>query len=319
MDPPVNDLGIEREKLEEVKEGGPMYHCNLFDTEVTHKIAQALLPGLASACVDNTMGGIFKTPGSVAVEIRKEMVDSLTQRSETFVAEAVVLEGVAEPEAPDHPFDIISDFIDDFSSSKRNFFSRVSGWVLSDRREDRIDDFVQEMEINGFWLIGRREAVAQTLLKNVDFKDAFHCNKKFNTDEELLQHLPQCNFRTIDCPNEGCDAQFTSGNMETHDSICPFKILPCEQKCSDILMRREMDRHCITVCPMKLVNCPFSSVGCQSTVPRCTLEQHNVENLQSHVLFILQGIHKEAATEDLKHRVDQLEKVSLVIFYFIIK
>lgn len=317
MEPPVNDLEVEREKLEEVKELGPMYHCNLIDTEVTRKIAQAFLPGLASACVDNTMGGIFKTPRSVAVEIRKEMVDSLTQRSETFVAEAIVLEGDAEPEAPDHPYDIISDFIDDFASSKRNFFSRVSGWVLSDRREDRIDDFVQEMEINGFWLIGRRETVAQTLLKNVDFKDIFHCNKKFKSEKELLQHIPQCSFRTVNCSNEGCDSQFTAGNMENHDSVCSFKMLPCEQKCSDILMRREMDRHCITACPMKLVNCPFSSVGCLSNVPRCTLEQHNVENLQSHVLFILQGFHKEVATEDLKHRVDQLEKVCLVIVLII--
>lgn len=310
MDPPPTDGGIERDKLEEVKEGGPMHHCNLFDAEVIHKIAEAFLPGLATACVDNTTGGLFKSPASVAVEARKEMVDSLIQRSETFVAEAIILEGEAETEVPEHPFDIISDFIDDFASSKRNFFSRVSGWLLSDRREDKIDEFVQEMELNGFWMIGRRETVAQTLLKNVDFKDAFHCNKKFNSADELVEHLPQCRFRTVHCPHEGCDDQFSAGNSEIHDAVCPFKMLPCEQNCSDIIMRRDMDRHCITVCPMKQVNCPFSSVGCESSVPRSMLEQHKLENVHAHVLSILQSIYKEAATEDLKHRVDQLEEVS---------
>lgn len=310
MEPPPTDGGIERDKLEEAKEGGPMHHCNLFDTEVTFRIAEAFLPGLASACVDNTTGGLFRTPGSVAVGMRKEMVDSLIQRSETFVAEAVVLEGEAETEVPKHPFDIISDFIDDFAGSKRNFFSSVTGWILSDRREDRIDEFVQEMEMTGFWMVGRRETVAQTLLKNVDFKDTFHCNKKFNSEDELAAHLPQCRFRTVHCPNEGCDDQFSAGNSEIHDAVCPFKMLPCEQNCSDILMRRDMDRHCITVCPMKHINCPFSSVGCESSIPRSMLEQHKAENVHAHVLRILQSIHKEAATENLKHRVKHLEEVS---------
>ncbi|KAK1380060.1 TRAF-type domain-containing protein [Heracleum sosnowskyi] len=229
MEPPPTDGCIERDKLEEVKEGGPMHHCNLFDAE----------------------------------------------------AEVVVLEGEAETEVPEHPFDIISDFIDDFASSKRNFFSNVAAWLLSDRREDRIDDFVQEMEMTGFWMIGRREMVAQTLLKNVDFKDSFHCNKKFNSEDDLAAHLPQCRYRSVHCPNEGCDDQFSAGNSEIHDAVCPFKMLPCEQNCSEILMSREMDRHCITVCPMKNINCPFSS-----------------------------SIHKEAATENLKHRVKQLEELS---------
>lgn len=62
------DGGLEREKLEEIKEGGLMHHCNLFDTEVTHKIAIAFLPGLASACVDNTTSSLFKSHGSVSVD-----------------------------------------------------------------------------------------------------------------------------------------------------------------------------------------------------------------------------------------------------------
>ncbi|KAH7847443.1 hypothetical protein Vadar_026132 [Vaccinium darrowii] len=308
MNPPANGVEVKPEAFEQVKEAGPLLHCDLMDTEIVHKIAQVFLPGLASACVDNTTGGLFKSPASVAVDIRKEMVEYLTQRSETFVAESVILEGGPEAQVSVHPYDIISDFVDDFASTKRNIFSRVSGWLLSERREDRIDDFVQEMELNGFWFMERREAVAQNLLKNVDFRNTIHCDMKFNSAEELAEHSLLCSFRSMNCTNEGCNARFCASHLVDHESICPFKILPCEQNCSDSIMRREMDKHCITVCPMKQVNCPFYPVGCQSSIPQSTIEQHRLENLHAHLLFVLQVIHKDAPLENLNKRVDQLKE-----------
>ncbi|XP_057956612.1 uncharacterized protein LOC131149855 isoform X2 [Malania oleifera] len=304
------DVELQPEKLEEVKEGSPLFHCDLFDTEIVHKIAQVFLPGLATACVDNTTGDLFKTPASVAVDMRKEMVDYLTQRSETFVAESVLSEDGPDEEVSDHPYDIISDFVDDFASSKMNLFSRVSGWLLSESREDKIDDFVQEMEINGFWFVDRREIIAQTLLKNLDVKNTFHCNLKFSSEEELAEHGLQCRFRSLNCTNEGCSARFSAAQMEKHDSICPFKILPCEQKCSDNIMRRAMDKHCITICPMKLVNCPFYSVGCQCTIPDCMLQQHRLDDLHLHLLYVLKVLHREASIDNLEERIQELEMIS---------
>ncbi|XP_057500600.1 uncharacterized protein LOC130784657 [Actinidia eriantha] len=308
MDLPATATEVKPEKFDESKERGPLFDCHLFDTEVVHKVAQGFLPGLASACVDNTTGGFFTSPASVAVDMRKEMVAYLTQRSETFVAESLILENDPEAQVSDPPYDIISDMVDDFASSKRNIFSRVSGWMLSERREDRVDDFVQAMEINGFWFMERREVIAQTLLKNVDFKNAYHCNMKFNTTEELAEHSWQCSFRTMNCTNEGCNVRFCAAHLENHDSICPFKIFPCEQKCSDSIMRCEMDKHCITVCSMKLMNCRFYPVGCQSTFPRCKIEQHRLEDVHAHLLYVLQVIHKDASVEDLKRRVVELEE-----------
>jgi hypothetical protein len=306
MDPPVSDL----ESIEDQKEGGPSFHCDLYDTQVVHKIAQVFLPGLATACVDNTTGDIFRSPGSVAADIRKEMIEYLTRRSETFVAEHIVLQGGSEIEASHDPFDIISDFIDDFATSKRNLFSRVSGWMLSERREDNIDDFAQEMEISGFWLTDHREGIAQTLLKNVDFKSSAHCEMKFQTEGELAEHAMNCGYRTMNCENEGCTAVFCANQMENHDSVCPFKIIPCEQNCSESIMRRDMDRHCITVCPMKLVNCPFHSVGCLSDVHQCEVQQHHLDNVSSHLMYILRSIYKEASLDDLKPRAEQIQQLS---------
>ncbi|PHT54241.1 hypothetical protein CQW23_08703 [Capsicum baccatum] len=327
MEPPKDEGKIETSafeevKLEEVKEPKPaeieeveedeaaLFRCDLFDAEMVKKVADEFLPGLASACIDNTTGGLLKSPASVAVDIRREMVDYLVQRSEMFVAESVVLEGESVTEVSDNPHDIISDFIDDFAQSKRNFFSKVSAWMLSERREEQIDDFVQELEMNGFWLMSRRIAVAQTSIRNIDFKNIYHCNMKFKTEEELSKHISSCSFRELTCENEGCNARYSAAQLELHDSMCPFKMLQCEQKCPETLMRREMDRHCITVCPMKLANCPFYPVGCVSTIPQCQTDQHRLENLQSHLIHILKLIHKEASFDALKKRAEQLLEAS---------
>ncbi|XP_017608814.2 LOW QUALITY PROTEIN: uncharacterized protein LOC108454758 [Gossypium arboreum] len=305
-DLPQNDVELTPDKVKDEKEGGPTFHCDLCDAEIVYTIAQAFLPGLSTACVDNTTGDVFQSPGSVAAEIRKEMVEYLMQRSVTFVAESVVLDDGLEVQASDHPYDIIAYLIDEFATTKRNLFSRVSEWLLSDKREDKIDDFSQEMEINGFWSIDKREAIVQTLLKNVDLKNEFHCDMKFYSADELAQHVPTCKYRSMTCQNEGCYAKYSISQMENHDSVCPYKMIPCEQKCSASLMRRVMDRHCITVCPMKLVNCPFYSVGCKSAIPQCKIEEHRSSDFHSHLLYILQGIHKEASVEVLRKRVEQL-------------
>ncbi|KNA13279.1 hypothetical protein SOVF_118170 [Spinacia oleracea] len=309
-DTSFTEVDLKQEKFEDVKEEGNKFSCDLCDKEMVHKMALVLLEGLSTACVDNTTGDMFKSPGTVAAEIRKEMLNYLTERSESFVAESFLSDEGLEEGKPGQPSDIISDFSEDFAALKRNILSRVSGWLLSDMREDKIDDFVQEMELNSFWLLDRREAIAQTLLKNVDYKNEFHCNMKFKSEEELKQHRPRCGFRTVLCRNEGCSATFSAAQMEQHDSICPFKMLSCEQKCPEILMRREMDRHCITVCPMKLVNCPFYSIGCKATVPSCNIKEHCLDNIRSHLLYALQYHHKGVSAEDLAPRADQIEQNS---------
>ncbi|CAG7877828.1 unnamed protein product [Brassica rapa] len=309
MDPPVSDP----DKINNQKEAGPSFHCPLYDTQLVHKISLTFLPGLATACVDNTTGDIFKTPGSVAADVKQEMIEYLNHRSETFVADHILLSSSSEIEPSSHdPYDVVSDFVDDFATSKRNLFSRVSGWLLSERREDNIDDFAQEMEVSGFWLNDHIEGIAQTLLKNVDFKGLSHCEMKFQTQGELEEHVLTCGYRTMDCGNEGCNAVFCANQRESHDAVCPFKIIPCEQGCleSGGIMRREMDRHCITVCTMKLVNCAFRGVGCLDDVRQCEVQQHFLDSVGSHLMCVLKGMYKEASLDDLKPRAEEILQLS---------
>ena len=84
MDLPANDVELVPEKTE--KEGCPTLRSDLAETEIVQNIAQVFLPGLATVCVDNTTGDVFRSPASVAVDMRKEMVDYLMQRNETVVS-----------------------------------------------------------------------------------------------------------------------------------------------------------------------------------------------------------------------------------------
>jgi homogentisate solanesyltransferase len=103
--------------------------------------------------------------------------------------------------------------------------------------------------------------------------------------------------------------------MQDHDAACLFKIIQCEQNCQKRLLRRDMDRHCVTVCAMRPMKCPF---GCDSSFPETNLGEHCSESLQLHLLKVLQAIHKKGFTADeLKDRALQLEKVRLFILQFI--
>lgn len=71
-----------------------------------------------------------------------------------------------------------------------------------------------------------------------------------------------------------------------------------------------MDRHCVTVCPMRLMKCPF---GCDSSFPDRDLEKHCVEFLQAHLVKVLKAIHKKGRSEEeLKELAQKLEKVCLL-------
>ncbi|MQM12094.1 hypothetical protein Taro_045006 [Colocasia esculenta] len=109
------------------------------------------------------------------------------------------------------------------------------------------------METNGFWRADRWVTLAETLLRNLDYDNIYHYGM-------------------------GLQVQ-----AYKHDSACPFKILLCKQNFGQSIIRREMDRHCITVCTMKLVNCPFYQVGCRTD--RCLPSAHQpaVPPLPTHM------------------------------------
>uniref|UniRef100_A0A0D9YUN6 TRAF-type domain-containing protein n=1 Tax=Oryza glumipatula TaxID=40148 RepID=A0A0D9YUN6_9ORYZ len=295
-----------------VGKDGLNFQCNLCDSDVVHSMAEILLRGLATASVDSTTGDIFKSPSSVAVGMKSELAEYLIQRSMTFVREAV--DGGEDHseqliKASTMPTEFLSDLIDGFVASKRNFLSHVSGFLSSETRLNKIKDFIQKLEMENFWTPDVREATAGTILKSIDMKCIIHCPERFDTQDKLAEHRNLCRFRIVNCKNDGCLASFSANHIEKHDSVCPFKVLPCEQLCEQHVMRCEMDRHCASVCPMKLINCPFYQVGCESAFPQCVLDKHCSERLQIHLMYILElTTRHDAFVNDMNQRLHLLEK-----------
>ncbi|KAJ6845461.1 TNF receptor-associated factor family protein [Iris pallida] len=271
MDLPITDPGPTRDPAHP-----PSFLCPHSDSELVRRLAQLLLPGLAAACVDSTTGDPFRSPGSVAVDLRRDLIDlHLLPLSQTFVPDTLSLlstlpsDEPPDPDLPDldSPSDILSYLLDQFASSRRTVLGRVSTWLLSDSREDKIDDFVQDLELTNFWKLDRRESVADAVLKNLDYKNKHHCNDSFCNKRDLDDHVRLCPFRPVECTSDGCKVRFCKMRQEKHDAACLYKVLDCEQGCGARVVRREMDRHCVTVCGRRMANCPFYQVGCQSALP----------------------------------------------------
>ncbi|KAG6557019.1 hypothetical protein Mapa_001436 [Marchantia paleacea] len=283
--------------------------CGYFDVDQVGKIAQLLLVSLGTACVEKTAGDPFNHPGAVVADVKKEMLEYLNVQSEAFATgtSAIVLQISGEIPSP---LQVVEDILEAFVRSKKNLFSRVSSKLLySDKKDDKIEDFVQELDRTGAWMIGRREVLARALLKRVDRCKMFHCEMKFDTSEQLAEHKGKCALRPVTCENEGCGAVFSAFNAKPHDGNCPFKQLPCEQGCKVMVKRGDMDKHCVTLCPMKLVNCPFAQAGCTNSLPQGVAEQHCVDNLGHHLLLVFQTMQMQGVSiGNQGQRINLLEK-----------
>ncbi|XP_047077445.1 TNF receptor-associated factor family protein DDB_G0267744-like [Lolium rigidum] len=304
---------VDPEELVDTEEGKLLkFQCNLCDTEVVHSMTQLLLQALATASVDKTTGDIFKSPSSVAGGMKTELAGYMIQRCEPL-PESMDGHQVRSDQltkASTLPTEFLSDLVDDFVTSKRNMMSHVSGFFSSESRLNKIKDFVQKLETENVWAEDERKATTDAILRKIDVKCTFHCPERFDTPEKLAEHESQCKFRIVNCTNDGCAVSCCAVHIEKHDSICPFKLLPCEQLCEQQVMRSKMDKHCETVCPMKLINCPFYGVGCETAFAQCSLDRHCSGFLQTHLMYVVHVITRQGASvNDMDQRLQLLEKV----------
>ncbi|GBG77195.1 hypothetical protein CBR_g23522 [Chara braunii] len=284
---------------------GRAFECANFDVEEVQKIANVLMVTLAEACVQKTVGDLFKAPGAVVGEVKKEMLDYLQQQSEIYAN---------SPPAPpgtlmDPPSKIVSDLLEQFVKAKQNLFGKMSSRIKLGNKDDKVDAFLQELDRGGVWMPGRREVLARALVKRIDKPKVKHCGRRFDREEELHNHRLQCPIRPVQCVNEGCMEVFSAVFGEKHDAVCFFKPLPCRQKCGGLVRRGEMEVHVNTVCPMKLVSCPFEKLGCVEPVYQGKLVQHCEEYVPKHVMFMLAAMQKqEGVAFSHGERIALLEK-----------
>jgi hypothetical protein len=131
-----------------------------------------------------------------------------------------------------------------------------------------------------------RQRLAVELVKHFDQAKEWHCG----CDISLLSHAQRehhsmsCIFRPIGCGYAGCTAIFSARYEGAHDSICEYKLVPCELNCGVMLPRREMEEHLAGPCKMKPVHCPYRAIGCAAPgLVQGQLDSHAVEFCDAHL------------------------------------
>ncbi|KAH9328126.1 hypothetical protein KI387_000234, partial [Taxus chinensis] len=203
-----------------------LFSCNYYDLEQVSKIAESLQSGLAAACVGNTMGYLFKSPASVAENLRKEMVTYLEQQSEACAARKKMIRYFqhrnykALESSSECPIHVVDNLIEKFVHGERNIFARVCACInlLEQQKHMKIDYFVYQMEKMGIWGKSEREVLAKELLQIIDLNNGYHCETKFESEKEVQIHRNMCAMRPVNCPfhQVGCMSVITEASIKKH-------------------------------------------------------------------------------------------------------
>eukprot|EP00040_Diaphanoeca_grandis_P002532 m.22050 g.22050 ORF g.22050 m.22050 type:complete len:646 (-) comp13670_c0_seq1:28-1965(-) len=87
----------------------------------------------------------------------------------------------------------------------------------------------------------------------------------------LYVHLNACEWRTVDCVNDGCNVEVPFKMMDTHvDSECKFARVKCV--CGAFISKKDQSVHNASVCPKFVVSC--GNAGCEHTCQRDSLRLH---------------------------------------------
>ena len=122
----------------------------------------------------------------------------------------------------------------------------------------------------------------------------------------LNQHTNLCPKRPWQCQYCDFTASYDVGANE-HLPQCPKFPEPCPNRCeAGTVERCDLEKHLATECPLQLVACEFSHVGCTEKVPRKDLARHMEESTQKHLLTM--SLLNLSLTRELHEKMDEKDR-----------
>eukprot|EP00731_Ephydatia_muelleri_P011747 Em0006g641a len=122
--------------------------------------------------------------------------------------------------------------------------------------------------------------------------------------KDISLHEASCGFRPFHC--DWCQHydSWYDDVINNHWPLCPKYPVPCEQ-CEVKVERQRLPQHVEDDCPLKMVDCEFSSAGCKERLLRKDLQVH----LNTELLVHLAMVNKKLANENviLSKRLSDLE------------
>ena len=116
-----------------------------------------------------------------------------------------------------------------------------------------------------------------------------YCSEMSTYQNITVDHMKKCYNSLQQCPNEGCDESIAKKIMESH----------------------------LLVCPMGVVSCPYSDIGCRSKVTRGELTQHKQKRMDDHLALAVEMIKTlQAYSYERLTAVEQTTKILPRVFKF---
>ncbi len=122
----------------------------------------------------------------------------------------------------------------------------------------------------------------------------------------------ECNYRPVTCPH--C-RQYTSDYstmQREHFGVCPRFPTNCPNECGiDPLPKEAVEGHLMNVCPLQEISCDYLPVGCHIKRKRVDMQRHISENVHYHNSILLKGFVslRSAMEEKTKNLEDECTRL----------
>ena len=269
-------------KWNEGKTRAAVCRCSHICLTSTHNISRALLCAIAKAAVYQSAGKIFGDPKAGVAPLSADLVAYLEGDKGGGATGATPTAGVLS--------DLQRD-VQEWTTSKKTAFASLGETFGGAKASDDAAEALEKSLARGDgWSVADRERVSRELLLRYDRECLAHCEDAFETPEELLRHKARCAFRPTQCPNEECVEVFSANVAGAHDATCPFKLLPCPQKCGSDVQRRAMRAHLAGACDRRPATCPLAAFGCGARCDAGTLDAHVRDAAPAHVELLARRV-----------------------------
>lgn len=134
-----------------------------------------------------------------------------------------------------------------------------------------------------------------------------HCSSSIQRSSIQLHQTKQCPKRPFSC--EYCkNFDSTYEDITTnHWPACGHYPVQCTNRCGKTITRQQLHAHISNNCPLTVIDCEFSHVGCKVNLPREDMAEHLKENVVKHLsLHAANYKQLKEENETLKEKVAKL-------------
>ncbi|XP_047136091.1 TNF receptor-associated factor 4 isoform X2 [Hydra vulgaris] len=112
------------------------------------------------------------------------------------------------------------------------------------------------------------------------------------TRNNLLDHLDLfCEFRIIDC--QYCTEKYIFNDKWTHLNICPMQPLECINECGEKgILRMMMPKHVENECPVNVQYCEYAKIKCDFKGTQSQRDAHVISSANLHLTLSIEKITK---------------------------